>query len=161
MGHRYIGAKTRIVEEIVSEIIKIVSQNGTVVDLMCGTGAVAIELRKQGCKVIATDVMSQACHITKVKLLLQEPPMFNGVKKYLIKKGQMLLTDKSGYESIIQTLNNLPPSKGYFWKEFSHEGKPHNGSEPRKYFSAENAQKIDAARTFIQRQQEIPLCHAR
>lgn len=151
MGSRYIGSKTRIVDEIISEIKKLVPNGGIVTDLMCGTGAVAVELRKNGYKVIAVDVMSQACHITKVKVLLQAPPPFSGLENYLVNKGQRLLTEQVGYEAVIQTLNNLPPVKGYFWKEFSVEGNPCNGEESRKYFSTENAQKIDSVREFIQK----------
>ncbi len=152
MGYRYIGSKTRIVGEIITEIKKLIPNGGIVADIMCGSGAVALELRKNGYTVIATDVMSQAYHITRVKVLLQESPPFKGVKKYLIPtKGQALLTEHLGYTAVIQTLNNLPLTKGYFWREFSPAGKPHNDSEARKYFSAENAQKIDAARNFIKK----------
>ena len=151
MGQRYIGAKTKIVEEILNEITELVPTGSTVVDLMCGMGSISLELRKKEYKVIALDVMSQACHITKVKTLLQKAPPFIGFKKYMIKSRKKLLPNASGYENIIQTLNDLNPTKGYFWKEFSPEGKPENGSEPRKYFTSENAQKIDAARLFIQK----------
>jgi len=154
MGYRYIGAKTKISNEIISEISKIVPSGGKIADIMCGTGVISLELRKKGYEVIASDVMNQACHITKVKVLLQQAPPFNGAKKYFSKKGQLLLTGYSGYEAIIQALNNLHPFKGYFWREFSPEGKPKNGSAPRRYFTAENAQKIDSARAFIKKLKE-------
>lgn len=102
MGYRYIGAKTKISKEIIYEISKILPDGGTVADLMCGTGVIALELRKKGYKVIASDVMYQAHHITKVKVLLQQAPPFNMAKKYFSKKGQLLLTEYSGYEYKIQ-----------------------------------------------------------
>ena len=151
MGYRYIGSKTKIVDEILSEIQKIVPEGETVCDLMCGTGSISLELRKKGYKVLSTDVMSQACHITKVKVLLRQAPLFRNIKKEKTVTGQTLLTEQSGYETVIQILNNLAPKKGYFWKEFSPEGKPENGEEPRKYFSADNAKKIDASREFIKK----------
>lgn len=151
MGYRYIGSKTKIVDEIISEIQKIVPEGETVCDLMCGTGSISLELRKKEYKVISTDVMSQACHITKVKVLLRQAPLFKNIDKEYITKEQTLLTEQSGYEAVIQTLNNLPPKKGYFWKEFSPAGKPENGEEPRKYFSADNAKKIDASREFVKK----------
>src|SRR5713226_8562936 len=119
MGFRYIGAKTRIVDEILNEVRERVPKGGNVADLMCGTGAVSVELRKSGFRVISVDVMRQAYHITRVKVLLQEPPVFVAAKKYLIANGQTLLAELSGYVAIIQTLNNVPPLKGYFWREFS------------------------------------------
>jgi adenine-specific DNA-methyltransferase len=151
VGYRYIGAKTRILGEVLAEIQRQVPAGGTVADIMCGTGAVSLGLRKRGYRVVAVDVMKQACIITEVKVLLQNAPSFAGARKYLTASGQTLLTEQSGYASIVQTLNNLLPLDGYFWREFSPEGKPQNGSEPRKYFSSENASKIDAARAFIQR----------
>ena len=151
MGHRYIGAKTRIVKEIIRRIQELSPAGGTIADVMCGSGAVSVALRKQGYRVIAVDVMSQACHITKTQLLLQRAPPFSGVKKSFVTKGQTLLTEPSGYETVIQTLNNLPPIKGYFWREFSPEGNPQSGSNPRRYFTAENAKRIDSVRAFIQR----------
>jgi adenine-specific DNA-methyltransferase len=154
MGQRYIGAKTRIADEIIGCIEQIVPQRSTVADLMCGSGSVSLKLRKHGYRVIALDVMCQAFHITKTKVLLQSPPPFTCAKRYFDSKGQLAFGELSGYEMIIQTLNNLSPIEGYFWREFSPEGKPNNGSNPRKYFSSENAKKIDSARAFIRRLME-------
>ena len=151
MGQRYIGAKSKIAHEILKEITELVPPGSKIVDLMCGTGAISLELRKQNYNVTAVDVMSQACHITKVKTLLSQSPPFSGFKKYMIKNNKKISSNVSGYENIIHVLNNLKPIKGYFWKEFSPDGKPQNNSNPRKYFSAENAQKIDAVRAFIQK----------
>ncbi len=151
MGYRYIGAKTRIVNEILTEVRRRVPKGSTVADLMCGTGAVSIELRKYGYRVIAVDIMNQAYHVTRVKVLLQEAPTFSGAQRYFVKNGQTLLAEQSAYASMIRTCNNLAPEKGYFWRELSPEGKPQNGSNPRKYFSAGNAQKIDAARAFVRK----------
>ena len=152
MGQRYIGSKTKIKDVIVSEIQKIVPENGAVVDIMCGFGSISVELRKKNYKVISVDVMNQACHVTKVKMLLTRPPLFKGVKKFMGKKGQV--SKKSGYEAIINHLNNMSPTKGYFWREFSPDGKPANGTSSRKYFSSENAQKIDAVRAFVKKLQK-------
>lgn len=154
MGRRYIGAKTRIADKILRYIQKLVPIGGTVADLMCGSGVISVKLRKSGYKIIAVDVMCQAYHITRTKVLLQSPPPFNGAKQYFNGKGQFFLAEPAGYEMTIQILNSLQPIKGYFWREFSPEGKPRNGSAPRKYFSAKNAQKIDSARMFIQKLQE-------
>lgn len=151
MGVRYIGSKAKIVQEVLDEVSRLVSPGSTIVDLMCGTGAVSLELRKNQYQVISVDVMSQACHLTKVKTMIQKAPAFSGFKKFMKQKKKKILPDLSGYENVIYTLNNLKPVKGYFWKEFSPDGKPANGSEPRKYFSSENAQKIDAARIFIKK----------
>src|SRR5271157_3141068 len=107
MGYRYIGAKKKISDRILEEVSRVTPPKGTVVDLMCGTGAISVELRKRGYRVIACDVMLQACLLTKAKLLLQIPPRFDRVKKYLSESKQQFLGDESGYLQMIYTLNNL------------------------------------------------------
>lgn len=155
MGYRYIGAKTKIKLEIIRKIKSIIGDKGTVVDMMCGTGAISAELRKNGYSVIAVDLMSQSYHHTRVQLLLKNNPPFKHISKYLSKNiSQNLLNTKSNYEAVIQTFNNIKPIKGYFWREFSPEGIPKNGSLPRKYFTSENAQKIDAVRELIKKMRE-------
>jgi len=52
---------------------------------------------------------------------------------------------------ILSALNSVSSKNGYFWKEFSPDGSPRNGSKPRKYFSSENAQKIDGIRFWIKK----------
>ncbi len=53
------------------------------------------------------------------------------------------------YEKTIRLLNSLEPEKGFFWREYSAEGKPINGSRPRKYFTGDNAAKIDVIRSKL------------
>lgn len=149
MGYRYIGSKTKIVDEIISEVRKIVPEGGTVCDLMCGTGAISLELRKNNYRVISVDVMTQACHITKVKVMLRRAPTFAIFKKHL--GDNQNISSQSGYRIITDVMNNLFPKNGYFWKEFSPDGIPKNGTFPRKYFSSDNAKKIDASREFIKK----------
>lgn len=149
MGYRYIGSKTRIVEEILSKVKKIVSTGGTIIDLMSGTGAVSIELRKRGYKVIANDVMAQAYHITKVKVLLQNEPTFLRLNEDMFDGGVTTLVSPSRYNQLLNVLNNIEPVAGYFHREFSPDGTPDNGCSPRKYFTSTNAKKIDAVRNFV------------
>lgn len=151
MGQRYIGAKTRILSIILNEVRRIAPPGATVADLMCGTGSVALELRLAGYRVVANDVMRQAYHITRAKLFLERAPPFEGVGPHLTTEGQRLLSGGGGYQRLLQQLNTLPPIEGYFWREFSPGGRPENGTVPRKYFSTDNARRIDACRTFVGR----------
>lgn len=48
------------------------------------------------------------------------------------------------YSKVLTHLNELSPVQGLFFKEYSPDGQPENGSEPRKYFSGSNAAHIDA-----------------
>lgn len=156
MGFRYIGSKNKIIPELVSKIQEIVGPRAHIADLMCGTGSVSVALRKSGYTVTAVDLMSQSYHHAKVQLLLNEAPKFQKIHNILndYKLPQQKLIINNNYEKLIDYLNNIPPIKGYFWKEFSPEGSPINAPKSRKYFSPENAAKIDGVRNFIQNLKE-------
>jgi adenine-specific DNA-methyltransferase len=135
VSYRYIGNKTRLTTELVSEVRKNLRSGGTVADIMCGTASVSESLRTSGYTVIASDIMTFAVHHARVRLLLSEPPPFRSIG--------------ATYGAVHRELGGLDPIEGYFFREFSPEGIPLNGSAPRKYFSAENAGKIDAINAAI------------
>lgn len=154
MGYRYIGAKTRIVGEILPRIQKIVGDDGHIADLMCGTGAVSAILRQHGYRVTANDLMTFCYHHARVALLFQSPPTFFQAQDFV--KEFSSLSEKSlfplpNYEAMLASLNAVPPDKGYFWREYSPKGHPTAPVKPRNYFSAENAAKIDGVRGWIRK----------
>jgi len=151
MGFRYIGSKDKLSEIIISEIELINKEAKQIIDLMAGTGLFSLALREKGYQVIAVDVMTYSYHHLIVHLFLGEPPPFKRIKtiKDIEKYKTQNLFGESYYETILNYLNNLNPIKGYFYNEFSPGGKPMNISKPRKYFSQQNAAKIDAIRKEI------------
>ncbi len=154
MGYRYIGAKTRIINTVLEKVKSLFPQSSHVCDLMCGTGAVSLALRKAGYFVTAVDLMTFSYHHANVALLFNKPPEFLKARDFIEKyekKEQMWMFETTIYENMLNVLNNLCPEKGYFWKEFSLEGSPQNGNKPRNYFSADNAQRIDAIRHCVSR----------
>lgn len=148
MGHRYIGSKTRVLDEIINRIHELVPNKGSVVDLMSGTGTVSAALRKEGFKVIALDLMTYSYHHSKVALLLSKAPEFSNTQSFFLKDSK---EKHNNYEKLLTALNSVKSEEGYFWKEFSPGGKPKNGSKPRKYFSTDNAKKIDGIRYWIKK----------
>lgn len=133
---------------------KIIGDNGTVADLMAGTGSVSMEYRRNGYKVIASDVMTYSKHHLTTQLLFDEPPAFSGLHGIVRDYGQICINgveseNRRMYLSVIEHLNQLPPVDGYFFTELSPFGKPANGYPSRKYFTSENARKIDAIRSEI------------
>lgn len=142
---RYIGNKTKLLPELIKTISVSVPASSTVVDLMAGTGSVSVALRKNGFRVIASDMMTYSKHHLVTQLLFDKPPDFLGLQEHLPITGG----DESGYEKVVKFLNNLPPRKSYFYEEFSPDGTPANGTPSRKYFTSENAQKIDAIREVL------------
>ncbi len=150
MGHRYIGSKTKIIDDVMHEIKQIAPSGSHVVDLMTGTAAVASALRGAGYKVTAADVMTYSFHHARVALLLCAEPSFKNAGDYIkAHSDEKDIDSKSNYHRILQILNDTLPIDGYFWNEFSASGNPKNASKPRNYFSPENASKIDAIRQRI------------
>lgn len=131
MSYRYIGNKTRLLPVLLDSFSKVVKDGATVADIMCGTAAVSEALRTSEYRVIASDMMTFAAHHARVRLLLSEEPKFARI-------------GLGGYAGVLNQLNQLKLRKGNFFKEYSPDGNPENGGEPRKYFSGENAGRIDA-----------------
>lgn len=46
--YRYIGNKTKLLPYIMSRVEEMIGKNGTVADIMAGTGSVALELKNMG-----------------------------------------------------------------------------------------------------------------
>lgn len=139
--YRYIGNKTRLLPHITSRVKELIGDSGVVADVMAGTGSVSLELRKNGYSVVASDVMTYSYHHLVTNLQLGDYPIFEGLKG--------IIDTETSYYGVLEYLNNLPSKKGFFFNEFSPEGEPSNGFPSRKYFTSENAAKIDSMRECI------------
>ena len=152
MGFRYIGNKTQILDNILAHIERLVPRGGRVADLMCGTGSVALALRRSGYQVTAADVMTFSYHHARVGLLFTSVPTFRGARNFInerLPKSDRRVSSDSPYTNILKVLNRVPQRKGYFWREFSLEGAPNHTNHPRNYFSPANATRIDGMRYWI------------
>lgn len=147
---RYIGNKSSQSEFIVSKILKIKKFNNSIVgDLFSGTGAITAQLKKKGFRVHANDYLKQCEIRSKVILLLSNPPSFENLREIKDnKKGQTAIID-SNYLNVLSYLNQLQGIEGFFYKEYSPEGSHKNSQWERKYFTEDNAKKIDAIREKI------------
>ena len=140
--YRYIGNKTKLLEQITSLASNYLSPGGTVADLMAGTGSVAAEFRRLGYRVIASDIMTYSKWHLYVQLLMNRTPSFEGLS-------DLSVEPECHYVQVLNYLNELEPVEGYFFREFSPSGLPANGCPSRKYFTSDNAAKIDAIRLKI------------
>lgn len=131
MSYRYIGNKTRLLPVLLDSFHEVLKPGATVADLMCGTASVSEALRHAEYRVIASDLMTFSAHHARVRLCLTEAPTF-------------IDTEIGDYYSVLAHLSNLSPVKGNFFQEYSPDGMPANGTDPRKYFSSPNAAHIDA-----------------
>lgn len=136
MSYRYLGNKTRLAGWIVGEIGRVLEPGATIADPMCGTASISAALAEANYNVLASDALTFPVIHARVRLLVKKEPAFHAL---------------GGYREALHYLENLAPREGYFHKEFGAGGVPSQRSEPRLYFSAENAGKIDAIREEIRR----------
>lgn len=143
LGEKLFDEVNRATPYILDKVHQMIGDAGTVADIMAGTGTVSLELRKKGYKVVASDVMTYSYHHLNVNLCMKEAPEFIGLKD--------VITDDLGcmYLTVLKYLNQLEPKKSFFYQEFSPDGTPRNGTPPRKYFTSDNAMRIDAMREKI------------
>lgn len=134
MTFRYIGSKARIVEAIASYIGK-PNGEGRFVDVFCGTGVVSEAASKMGWPVRLNDFLYSAVTMAGARLVGGPQAKFEQI---------------GGYEAAIEQLNKLRPKHGFCWKEYSPASSEHLGFE-RRYFTEQNAGKIDAIRSKIAR----------
>lgn len=140
---KYIGNKSRLIGFIEESLLdaKINYKNTTVYDLFSGTGSVSEFFLKNNCEVFSCDNMNYAIAEQYRKLFFREEPEFSELKNII------------GYEKlddILEYLNNLEGVKGYFFENFCEDGK-----YKRRFFSTDNAKKIDAIRTKIEEWKDI------
>lgn len=142
MGYRYIGSKDKLAAKLIDIIRCKCPAAKSVIDLMAGTGLFSLALRREGYRVIASDVMTYSYHHLIVNLKLNRAPEFKGLIEIVRPAGNT-------YESVLEYLNQLQPESGFFTKEYSPDGCPTAGCKPRMYFTSDNASKIDAIRRTI------------
>jgi len=132
---RYYGAKTKLLP-FIEEVVKSTGVNGTsnFVDLFAGTTSVGQHFKKLGYTVISNDTLEFSYALSKTFIELNQQPEFKKLKRHLNIKNN---------RQIFEYLNNNSDYKeGFIYKNYS----PNGG---RKYFTDENALKIDTHRLLI------------
>jgi adenine-specific DNA-methyltransferase len=131
MTFRYIGSKARIVSHIVEQLGP--ATDGRFVDLFCGTGAVAEGAAHAGWAVHLNDHLHCAVIMAAARILGSENALFKST---------------GGYAGTIDDLNALPAEQGPIYWFYSPASSTEVGFE-RRYFTEENAGRIDAMRGRI------------
>lgn len=119
-NRRYLGSKYKLLD-FISEVVEENTENIEVVaDLFAGTGVVSDMFNRQGKKVIVNDMLTS---------------------NYICYNGWFgnEEVDKGKLKKLIEELNEVKGKKGYVTRNFGN-----------KYFSIENAKKIDAIREKIE-----------
>ena len=135
MGYRYLGSKLRIADEILAHVGNGNQQKGYFIDAFCGTGVVAEKAADFGWKIKINDMMKSAVVMSEARLLAKEEVQFRAF---------------GGYEGILEMLNGLPGVEGFMWREYSPASIDFCEYE-RRYFTKENAKKIDAVTLKVHR----------
>lgn len=133
MTFRYIGSKARVVEAIAKRIGP-PSGRGRFVDLFCGTGVVAEAAATLGWDVHLNDHLQSSVVMAAARL---------------ITPAQAKFAKLGGYNRAIASLNGLTGKPGFVHREYSPASFDRIGLE-RRYFSCENAARIDAMRLEIE-----------
>lgn len=89
--------------------------------------------------------MTYSYHHLVTNLLLDGVPPFTG----LVHAGVISSCSENPYHEILAYLNGLAPKQSFFYREFAPAGTPLNGCPARKYFTSENAERIDVIREKI------------
>lgn len=131
MTFRYIGSKSRLVDQIMHRVGP--KTDGFFVDAFCGTGAVAEAAAIAGWPVRVNDNLSSAVISTAARLVSAEQAQFKKL---------------GGYARAIAKLNACEAADGFIWRAYSPASLHFCGVE-RRYFTEENAARIDAMRERI------------
>lgn len=123
---RYIGSKARVVESLMEIVGPPGSADGFFVDGFCGTGVVGARAADLGWPIRLNDSLLSAVMVAVAGLVSAEEASFESL---------------GGYQAAIEELNDATPFEGFVWREYSP-----GGTAGRRYFTAANAARIDAAR---------------
>lgn len=133
MGFRYIGSKARIADDIISYLGCPTESDGFFIDAFSGTGIVASKAADFGWKVHINDMMQNAVVMSESQLLSEKDALF---------------CNFGGYQNVLNLLNAISGKTGFIWREYSPASRDLIGIE-RRYFTEENAKKIDAVISSI------------
>lgn len=132
MTFRYIGSKARLIDQIADHIGP-PQADAFFVDAFCGTGVVAEAAADLGWNVRINDSLHSAVIAAGARLISHEQAAFPQL---------------GGYAAAIAQLNAVAPVQGFIWREYSPASMATCGIE-RRYFTEENAARIDAMRALI------------
>lgn len=134
---RYIGSKARIAAAILDRIGP-PDGRGVFVDAFCGTGSVATEAARRGWPVRVNDHLACAVTLASASLVSHRLAPFTKLR---------------GYAKAVQRLQEAPRREGFIWREYSPASVAH-GKPERRYFTEENAKRIDGMRALLREWQD-------
>lgn len=137
---RYIGNKSKLIPFIRQALKELGVTGTTACDPFAGTAAVARFLKAHGYTVTTSDIMSFSFALQWAYVVVDRPPAFRSLRN--------VARDDDPLRAVIHSLNELDPRPEFIFEHFSPEGAA-GAKHGRRYFTPENAAKIDAVRRRI------------
>jgi len=149
---RFIGCKENLLGFIEKFIQEKDIKESIFCDLFAGTASVGKHFKKLGYKIISTDLLYFSYVLQKVYIEQNHYPKFLKLLKHLKidpVEATLFTTESQNAKEVIKYLNNLEGKEGFIYRNYSPEGTK-GQAYVRKYFTGENAKKIDAIREKIE-----------
>ena len=138
---RYIGNKTKLIPFIDAALDELGISGHNACDPFAGTAAIASFLKTRGFAVTSADIMSFSYVLQWAYVVVDRPPQFEGIRDVISSNGNAL-------EAAISSLNALEPQPEFIFEHFCPEGVA-GVEHDRRYFTPQNAAKIDSVRRKI------------
>lgn len=133
MAVRYIGSKARLAEAILDIIGDPSKGSSHFVDGFCGTGIVARAAALRGWSVTGNDTLLSATYLADASLYNEHELDFARI---------------GDYAAAIAELNKAEAANGFIWRTYSPASSMFCNYE-RRYFTEDNARRIDGVRNLI------------
>ncbi len=149
---RFIGCKENLLDFIETFVKQKDIKGNVFCDLFSGTASVAKHFKKLGYKIISSDLLYFSYVLQKVYIEQNQYPKFTKLIKHLginPTEETLFVNDSQNANEVIKYLNNLEGIEGFIFKNYSPEG-THEQTYERKYFTGENAKKIDTIREKLE-----------
>lgn len=147
---RFIGCKENILGFIENFIEEENIRGDVFCDLFSGTTTVAKHFKRKGYKIISCDLLYFSYVLQKTYIEQNEYPKFLKLLKHLkVNSVKNTLFDSENAKTVIEYLNFIEKIEGFIFQNYSPGGTKRK-KHTRKYFTDDNAKKIDSIREKIE-----------
>jgi len=157
---RFIGCKENLLDYIEFFIKERDIKGEVFCDLFAGTASVGKHFKKLGYKIISTDILYFSYVLQKVYIEQNKYPKFYKLIKGLgikpLKTSSLFENEDLNARSVVRYLDNIEGREGFVYKNYSPEG-TNDQKYVRRYFTGENAKRIDAIREKIEEWKQTDL----
>lgn len=144
---RFIGNKENLVGKIYQAMQAENIKGNVFFDAFAGTANVGKFFKHLNYQVFSADILYFSFILQKAYISNNQDLQFSNLLKKIQFKGSSRFFNP--LEAVVEFLNNLPPKKGFIFKNYTPEGTA-DLEKPRMYFIAENGQIIDSIRQQIE-----------